>query len=243
MKFWLAFIPFTLLFLICASAQATITLDTHNSKQGTATCNVTSINLTLTSVTAGDLITCEATMGTPSSATTIAISDSTNGAYSVSAAIQANVNAEQYVAMFYFQNAAAGTYSVTATNNGAACYFGFSCQAWTGVAKTAALDTSFSQYKYQATSAANPTTGTALTPYTGGELIIGFVSTSNNTPTAGTNYTLIDAQSTCLAYPEYSIQNGPTATNAPFTMATDFWLDQMAAFKPIPRPTGFQIIQ
>jgi len=182
-------------------------------------------------------------MGSGGAATSIAVSDSTNGAYSVASAIQNNLDATQYVAMFYFQNAAAGTYSVTATNTGGACYFGLSCQAWKGVAKTSALDTSFGQYKYQATSAANPTTGTALTPYTSGELIIGFLDTSNNTPTAGTNYTLIDAQTACLAYPEYWIQNAPTATNAPFTMATDIWLDQMVAFKPIPRPTGYQINQ
>ena len=107
-----------------------------------------------------------------------------------------------------------------------------SAQAWKGVLTSGALDTIFSPYhQVQTGSAANANCGTAVTPSVAGELVIGFMMPDHTTPTAGTNYTLIDTIAG-QAYPEYWIQTTATSTNTPFVNGADDWIVSCAGFKP-----------
>jgi hypothetical protein len=57
---------------------------------------------------------------------------------------------------------------------------------------------------------------------------LAFASFDNVTPTAGTNYTMLNT--TDFLYTEYWIQTTATSTNGPFVSAADDWIDGCAAF-------------
>lgn len=211
-----------------------ITLHTHGNLDNGASSNQTARVAGLTS-NAGDLITCEFTFGDATGATFTSVLDDVNNVnYTAAVSAHHNTTIGQWVGIYYFANSAAssaGGLDVTVRWSTDAGFGAASCQTWSGAATSNVLDTSFTQQQ-DVTSTANPTTGSNKTPTRDGELIIGGMLSANNTPTAGSNFTLIDSNTTTLYWPEYWIQTTATGTNAPYTMTSDSWTDQMAAFSP-----------
>ena len=185
-----------------------------------------SLPVTLNVATAGEGITCETVyIGTFSSLT-----DNRNaGAYSVATPLYSAIGAN--TELFYKSNVAAGLTTITLALTAPEPNSTLACQAWEALGGTFTLDSSFVQQQHQ-TSASNPTTGSAKTPSYANELIIGDLMTNNLTnPAAGTNYTMISpTPDGPQQFPEYWIQTAATATNAPYVLALDEWVDQMAGF-------------
>lgn len=187
------------------------------------------LSVALSGVAAGDLIVCEVSL--ESVATLVSVSDSMNGNYLPAIAMHTNSAITQQMGVYYFPNAAPGSYSVSvAWNGGPRMYQAMACQSWTGAATSSPLDPSMMQQKDNSSSS-NATSGSTLTPAAAGELIIGSLSTLAQTPAAGTNYTLTDSAPNTRFWPEFWIQNGATATDSPYVNSPDTWTDQMIAFK------------
>lgn len=218
-----------------ASVAAIVLDGTKHCQNDNGATPSTTISCALTSVTAGDLITCH--LGADA-ASIQSIGDSTNGLYTFVLTSPITVSSDTGQPMqAIFANAAAGTYSPTLTLTTAAAFVGISCEAWKNARTTNVVDTTFGQQQY-VTTTANPNCGTSQTPANNGELILGTVSVSAGTPVAGTNYTLIDVDTTTITYPEYWIQTSKTATNAPYTLASADWDDMCAAYLPSSAAAG-----
>jgi hypothetical protein len=226
---WIAFKPHAGVF----------TLNAHGGNTGLGE----SVAVTLSGVSAGDLITVQ-----------VSVANVTGGV-----AVSDNVNNENYQAacpwtldavntgggegIFYLIASAAGSVTVTAAWPAAYGnqYYTINAQSWTyGPGQYPQVDTGMTQYQTK-TGTANPNSGNNLMPNYANELIIGFMFSLNQTATAGANYALLDASIPFLTFPEYWIQTTPTATNAPYTMSSDTWVEQMVGFylttQP-PSPTG-----
>ncbi len=208
---------------------AGITLDLHGSKDNGAVSSSTVVVGPIGTPTAGDLIVCEFVF---SSASVFAnISDNVNsGNYLSAAAIHTNFNTNLRNGIYYKENVAAGNTTITLSYSPASARGAMSCQAWSGARASFALDSSFVQA--QQGSGINPNTGSNLTPFGDGRVVIGAVAMNTQTPTAGVNYTLIDPNTTTKLFPEYWIQSSKTATAGNFNAASDSWYNQMAAFAP-----------
>jgi hypothetical protein len=192
----------------------------------------TTAALALGTPTAGDLITCEVTFDGGNGNTLASIVDNRNGSYAAAVPVHLNSTLRQWFGIYYIQNAAASATTVTITTTQSRSWLAMSCQAWNGAATSGALDTGFMQLQ-DATNAPNPTTGANQTPATNGELLIASLGMNNaGSPTAGTNYALIDGAVTTQFWPEYWIQGSITSTAGNYTWPTDSWTDVMAAFRP-----------
>jgi Concanavalin A-like lectin/glucanases superfamily/Domain of unknown function (DUF2341)/NHL repeat len=214
------------------SSSAQITLDGANHCTNVAT-GVTAISCTLPSVSAGDLITVEAS---DRNGYATSVSDATNGAYTAIYYVSDSAD-PNYSGMAYFMNSASGSLTVQMTLSGSDPWAIISVQAWKGAATSFVLDSSAITQNQTSTSGAvaNATCGSSQLPAEAGDLIIGYlVPDWDNTVTAGTNYTLIDTSTSTgnPAFPEYWIQSTASATNAPFGSAADDWTEGCAAFKP-----------
>lgn len=202
-----------------AGTVANIALDgTKHCVQDNNTTSSTTAGCTLTSVTAGDLITCSFTH--EDTAGTVSVSDATNGAYTIAFDLD-NITGAQTLGMAYFENSAAATVTPTLTISSAQQFSAISCEAWTGARSSLALDTG-TVTKIRNTSGTNPNAGTSAVPTNGNELVYGAV-TDSHAPTAGTNFVLIDSAANTVMYPEYWIQTTATSTNCPFTATTNTW--------------------
>jgi hypothetical protein len=180
--------------------------------------------------TAGDLITCEVSMGGRGSF--VSVTDNNNGTYSAAVPVHLNTTFSQWFGIYYMQNAAGSSTTVTLTSSQSTQYMAIACQAWKGAAPSNSLDSSFVQLQ-DAVNTPNPTTGPNKTPAVNGELVIAAVGLNNpGSPTAGANYTLIDGASTTLWWPEYWVQTTATSTAGNYTWPSDDFTDMMAAFKP-----------
>jgi hypothetical protein len=210
-----------------------ITLGANNSTDNGSTASATVV-VTLTGVSTGDLIVAEVSFS--SNATLNQVKDNVNsGNYTAAVAVHHNTTLGQYYGIYYMPNSASGTVTITLTVNSSFDFAAMSCQAWHGALTTGVLDSAFSQQQ-DATSTANPTTGSVRTPAGNGELIIAACGFASATPAAGANYALIGSNTQTLWFPEYWIQSSSTATNGPFTASSDNWTDQMAAFIPAVAP-------
>ena len=194
--------------------------------------NVTAspISVSLTNVAAGDLIVCEVSL--EQGVTLTSVSDPSNGTYSPAIAFHTNSTMTQQLGIYFVANAAAGSYPVSvAWTGGAQSYQAMACQSWTGAAISSPQDTTIAQQQDNS-STSNPTSGSSLTPASAGELVIGNLMTSTQTPTAGANYALTDSAPVTNLWPEYWVQTAAAATNSPYTTSSDNWTDQTVAFKP-----------
>jgi hypothetical protein len=215
-----------------ASSSTQITLDGSNHCTNGGS-NVTSVSCTLSSVTAGDLITVEFS---DRNGYETSISDGANGAYTKIYYVQDSAD-PNYSGMAYFMNSASGSLTVKVSASGSDPWVLLSVQAWKGASTTSVLDTGAITQHLTSTSGtvANANCGSAQSPAGAGELIIGYLVPDNDfSVTAGTNYTLIDVPSTSFgnpSFPEYRIQTISQATNGPFTSAADDWTEGCAAFK------------
>jgi hypothetical protein len=221
------------LLLLASPAWAVITLDQHTQTDNGGTAATTCV-ASLTGVSNGDLLTAEISggVGGGGTGTFTSAADNVNGTYSAGVAAHKNATINQWYGIYYFANASTsgGALTLTITWSESISYAACSFEAWKGAATSSVLDSSFSQQQ-DATATANPTTGSNQPPSAAGELIIAATGYNADTPTAGASYTLIDGNNSTLYYPEYWIQTTATATNGPFTAASDDWTDQMAAFK------------
>jgi hypothetical protein len=224
---------FSLLLVQSCSSFAQITLDTHN-KQDNGANSQSSAVVRLKNVSAGDLITCEVSMD--SHVTFSSVSDASNGTYVAACPVHTNTAITQQEGIFYFPNAAAGTYSVTLETNGSWNWSAISCQAWKGAASSSPLDTTIGSsgcLQQDQTNTPNPTAGAAVAPSHGGALVIASALMGNsNAITAGADYTMTDPDTMTLVFPEYWVQPVSTATNGNYTAPSNTWTDQMVAFKP-----------
>jgi hypothetical protein len=211
-----------------------ITLDGSNHCTNGGS-NVSSVSCTLSSVTAGDLITVEFS---DRNGYETSISDGANGAYTKIYYVQDSAD-PNYSGMAYFMNSASGSLTVKVSVSGSDPWALLSVQAWKGASTTSVLDTGAITQHLTSTSGtvANANCGSAQSPAGAGELIIGYlVPDYDSSVTAGTNYTLIDVPSASFgnpSFPEYRIQTTSQATNGPFTSAADDWTVGCAAFKPM----------
>jgi hypothetical protein len=209
---------------VASVAIGTITLDTPH-------CSAASTSCTLTGVTAGDFIDCHY-YNFAFEAPALYVSDATNGVYSLTSHYTDSANLLEGEAVF--QGSAAGT--ITPTISSISMPYGtISCETYKHV-NANYLDPGPIDQLQVVSSTANPVSGTAQTPTHANELISGFMSNLSVTPTAGTGYTLIDSATTPDSlgntWPEYMIQTTATATNSPYTAASDSWMDMTTAFLP-----------
>ncbi len=201
-----------------------ITLHSNAATDNGST-HATSVVVTGLAVSSGDLITCQYVYNDTGGAI-ISMSDTINGAYSILIPRTDNSTVGNYGGMYYFQNSgsqASATITLHYTNSEP--FTAMSCQSWTGVATTGNI---IDKTQQQNGTTSNPATGSNLTPSGNGELIIVNGFFDFQTPTQGTNYTLVGNNTASLQFSEYWIQTSATATNGPWTATTDNWTDQMA---------------
>lgn len=175
--------------------------------------------------TAGSTIICEWTID--QTATASGVSDDVNGMYAMAEFPRFTAGTPKR-GLHYFEGAAASAPTITLSYAPAAANGAMSCQSFRNVAR---YGYDAVMYQRNSTTGTNPTTGSALTPTNNNELIIGWLNTNGvTTPTAGANYTIIDANTTSFLWPEYWIQTTKTATNAPYVSASSTYTDQQVAF-------------
>ena len=216
-----------------ASLGGSIALDgnVHGVQDNGFTSNNTAV-VSIGTPTAGDLITCEVTFDSGNGNTLVSVTDNANGAYTAAVPIYLDSNLAQWFGVYYRQNVAGSATTVTLTTSQSRPYEAISCQAWKGVAISNPLDSGFVQWQNEV-GIPNPTTGSNKAPAANGELVIAAAALYNSgTPTAGTNYNLIDGASTTRWWPEYWIQTTATPTAGNYTWPSDTWADMMAAFRP-----------
>jgi hypothetical protein len=218
-----------------------ITLDASCTGHGTT--QTVSCSAAMT-VTAGDTITCEGFVTTFSTEDAY-ITDPINGVYDTVYGNINGANANNWVISASFANSASGsiTPNMNATNGGAS--EGLACQAWKGTPTSDVVDglATISQ----ATSAANPTAGTAVAPANASEVIICALDRSSAaTTTAGTGFTpsgtLTAVTQSFSHYFQYMIQTTATAENCPFTSASVNYVDTQFAVENASNPAGYRPI-
>jgi RHS repeat-associated protein len=211
------------------SAQITLDAANHCSNHGT---NVSSVSCTLSNVTAGDLITVEYA---DRNGYETSISDGSNGSYAPVYYTSDSAD-PNYSGIAYFVNSASGSLTVQLSLSASDPWALVSVQAWKGAATISVLETAAITQHQTSTSGtvANANCGTAQSPIDSGELILSYLVPHHDTSvTAGSSFTLIDAPNSSdnPAFPEYSIQSTPQATNGPFTSSADDWTVGCAAFR------------
>jgi hypothetical protein len=192
---------------------------------------------TLSSVTAGDAITCE--YQNYNDGTSEAISDGTNGAYTFAVSAFGYSGITNDMGIAYFLNSAGGSITVTLTATSGTSGVALSCQAWKNVRTTNALDGNGLFIGSTNAASTNPMAGSSQSPSTNGELVLGFMANDNSTvPTQGSGYTLIDNNTPDAQFNEYSIQTTKTASNCPYTAASAAWIDLCVSFLPSSAAAG-----
>lgn len=210
------------------AAAGFITLGVHNNHDNGAT-SATSVVVTLTGVSVGSTIFCWLKIPYSASNLGVTVSDNVNsGNYLPMNSIQTDFNLS-YWGSYAKYNSAAGNPTITASYTNTGTNAAISCEEWKNVRVKYALDSPFLQTSTpNGTTGTNPTTGSNLTPTNANELVTASVD-DTVTPTAGTNYTLIDTNATSGWYPEYWIQGAATATAGNFSAASGTYRDHMAA--------------
>src|SRR6516162_8979143 len=202
----------------------TIQLVQHGTTDN-GTASTTAVVVKLSGVVSGDLLTCSLTSGA-SGATTLAVSDSVNGAWSAANAAHFNAGIGQTTGQYYMANSKAGNVMITGTSGMAGGYEAMNCQEWSGAATTNPLD----QGAQQDGTAANPTSG-SVTTGSGGELILGDLENVSS-PTAGSGLTMINNTATSWLATEYQIQGSAGAAAGSWTAAANGgWTAQVATFR------------
>lgn len=225
-----------------AAPSTGITLDgtVHGVHDNGSAAN-TNASLSIGKPTTGDLITCEVTFDGHNQNALVSLSDNNNGSYVAAVPAHLNTTLVQWFGIYYKENVAGSPTTITLKTSQSNPWAALSCQAWSGVATSNSLDTGFLQSR-DALSTPNPTTGVNKTPVGSGDVVIaGLGLYSSGTPTAGTNYALIDSASASQWWPEYWIQTAATATAGNFIRGSDNFTDMMAAFKPATVANSFII--
>jgi hypothetical protein len=217
-----------------------ITRNAHNLKSVNNGSPVNSDTVQLTGVAAGDLITVEVGIYCGSLLTLTVNDDVNTGNYATANTAFFDSFNGVTMGVVFFTNSKSGTVTITvAWSGGTQVSYSLSAQSWSGAATSSPQDSGMTQQNNG--SLTNPTSGTAKTPAVDGEVVIGYLVTASNTPTAGASYALTDSDAALHFFPEYWIQTTATATNTPYTV-TDTVTDQMVAFKPLVTAAGNPLI-
>src|SRR5208283_346318 len=103
----------------------------------------TTATVSIGTPTAGDLITCEVSLG--GQATFVSVTDNNNGIYAAAVPVHLNTTLSQWFGIYYMQNVAGSATTVTLTAKQSTEYLAIGCQAWKGTATSNSLDSSFVQ--------------------------------------------------------------------------------------------------
>ena len=203
----------------------TITLDVSAGANNSFTSASTVVVGPMTP-SAGDGITCEYLF--PATVNLVSITDNVNSGNYLSATPGGGNGFLEGI--YYMSGVQGSATTITLTLSGSVALAAMNCQAWKP-ASAGALTPDFTMVQQALGTTANPTTGAALTPAGINEVVIAnMANQSGTTSTAGASYTLIPYGTNKYGWAEYQIQTTATATNGPFTMAADYWVDKQAAF-------------
>jgi len=165
-----------------------------------------------------------------------AVSDSRSNTYRQ--AVSTNQTTDHTLAIFYAQNVAGGTNTVSVTESIGGQTLRFSIMEYSGVATTSALDATVAQQETNSTPSSGSTTTSA-----NGELLLGLVSTGDpENFTAGSGYTIrgfVPAEPSTKLISEDRIQQAAGTASATATInSADNWAAVLAAFKPLAAGSG-----
>lgn len=207
-------------------ATAPITLGLHVATNNGASSSTT-VAVVLGTPTVGSAIVCDVKFQTD--VNIVSVSDNVNGAYLAVIAPLRDETHNFTVATYYRENVAASSTTVTLTYSAARTGGQMACKELKGAATSYALDSTVSASRH--TTGTNANAGTTMTPLGNGRFINATASfDSATTPTAGTNFTLLDGAS--VLWPEYWIQTTATATTGPFTSSNLGYAVALSAFAP-----------
>jgi IPT/TIG domain len=202
---------------------AQIALVQHGSSDNGTTSSSSGV-VTLPSIAAGHLLTCSLTFGN-TGGTTLSVSDSLNGTWSVANAAHYNSTIVQTTAQFYMPDSKAGSTKITGTAAAAAAWGAMNCQEWSGAATSSPLD----QSAQQDGTTANPSSG-SVTTTSSGELVLGGLENVEG-PAAGSGFTVVNSTALTWLSSEYQIQGSSGSIAATWTGSSARWTAQVATFK------------
>jgi hypothetical protein len=147
----------------------------------------------------------------------ISVADNVNrGSYQVYNAQMRDNGYNYSIASYYHENVAALPTRVTLTYSPAGTHGQMACVEVQNVPTSYAMDGNF--VASSATTSTDPNSGTVITPTGNGEMILASAQMDAGVPAAGSNYTLLDSQSTYAH--EYWEQSTATATAGNFSDAS-----------------------
>lgn len=216
-----------------------IILDVHN---GASFLNVgsptTSLSVSLTGVTQHDLITCEGIFQGASTFTHIA--DTLNGTFNNDIGPTKQTFENEFLVISSFPNSASGSDTITLTVTGNSQFFTLSCQAWKNAAQTSPVDAASTAKcsngncaTNSSVTVSNATSNTISPSFASNDLAIGVAAYGSQTATAGSGFTLIDADSQNVVFPEYKIGTVPSAvpTSCAWVNTADNWITMYVTYK------------
>jgi hypothetical protein len=213
-----------------------LTLGTHAHTDNASSSSAT-VSVSITPQQAGSVLACAIKWSNLAALTSVADNiNSGNYAPLVSGLREPNHNYNG--AIYYHENVAASATTVSLTYAPAEPNGQMACVEVQNVPTSYAADSSF--VASQAILAANPTTGSTLTPAGSGRFLFNALLFDSGTTTAGSGFTLIENAGTATPsasdalYPEYVIQTSATASNGSYTNATgtNAFAALMSAFAP-----------
>lgn len=218
---------FLFLLLWCVPARGAIAVDgTPGSIDNGATSSTTA-QLSISAITAGDFVMCAFTFTGGGGNVFTSIKDANSNTYTV-VGLRLLSGISQYIGIAYYQNAVgtSNEKTITLTVNTSTAFMAMTCGAFSGGKTSGAL--------IDVSNTAGPTTSTnptvALTTTCSGDLVVGTVDMSNNTPTHGSGFTSMGANTTTLNFTEYQVQSSAGAINANWTAASDTWGTNATSF-------------
>jgi hypothetical protein len=197
------------------SASQPVTLGVHAFTDNNTT-TATTVAVALGTPTAGSTVVCA--FKYPNASTFTSLADNVNaGVYQPAATLMREQNHNYRGGIFYRENVAASSTTVTLTYATTGTHAQMACVEVKGAATAYAFDSTFAATK--ALTGTNPTSGSTLTPFGNGRFLYGALLFDTGTTTAGANFTLLDqagAVASAALYPEYWIQTTATATTTPY---------------------------
>jgi hypothetical protein len=177
----------------------------------------------------GDGITCEITLGT--NVTITSVTDNANGTYAPAAAQTAyDAGTDSLSAIYFISNAQNTAIQVTVNLSGPSTFNGIACQSWTP-SSPGAFNSDSGFQRNSTGSTANPTAGATSAPAQSNELLIGGMANLDYpavVPTAGSGFTFVTSLTNENYFSEYQVQASATSTVLSWVQAADPWLAQQA---------------
>lgn len=223
-------ILFTLGLLFASPAFGAIAADSTWAVQDRGNAGNTTVQVGLSAISTGDLIVCGFTYSNTGSHTISTFRDANANSFTI-IFNHNNTTTGQFVGMAYRMNTSnqSNEKTITMTLSATTSFMAMGCRSYTGANTSSALDVTPSQ---DATGT-NPTS-TAATTACNGELIVGNLTTQTlNNPTAGSGFTIGAQNTASFQFTEDQIQSSAGSIATTWTLASDNYTAQMAAFKPV----------